>query len=319
MSNKNFDYVGKRKVFLAVPIVIAVITILTALIFGVPVDIEFKGGTMLTYSYEGSIDTNAVKSTVEALNLGTVGVTTGSAFGSDLETVQISFSSDSGLTADVQYSVSDKLEQAFPDNSLELINSQDVNPSAGFSFFLKCFVAVAFSFVLLIIYIAVRFKNIGGWSAGVFALVALANDVFMVFASFVFFRLPIDANFMAVILTILGYSINSTIVMYDRVRENRRLYGKKLNITELVNSSIQQTLSRSIKTTVTTCIAILSMCVVALVCGVESIISFVFPMFVGLVAGAYSSIFISGPLWASWKLRKGDEIKDEKKKALSNI
>ncbi len=310
MENKKyFDFVGKRKVFLAVPIVIAVITILTALILGVPVDIEFKGGTMLTYSYQGSIEPSAVKSTVEGLNLGTVGVTTGSAFGSDLETVQISFSSDSGLTADVQYEVSDKLEESFPDNALTLINSQDVNPSAGFSFFLKCFVAVAFSFVLLIIYIALRFKNIGGWSAGVFALVALCNDVFMVFAAFVFCRLPIDANFMAVILTILGYSINSTIVMYDRVRENRKLYGKKIEIAELVNSSIQQTLSRSIKTTVTTCIAILSMCVVAMICGVESIISFVFPMFIGLVAGAYSSIFISGPLWASWKLRAGAEKK----------
>lgn len=313
MENKKyFDFVGKQKIFLTVPIVIMAVTILTALIFGVPVDIEFKGGTMLTYSYTGTIDVNAVKSTVEELSLGTVGVTTGSAFGSDLETVQLSFSSEKGLTADVQYSVSEKLAAAFPENALELVNSQDVNPSAGFSFFLKCFVAVVFSFVLLIVYIAVRFKNIGGWSAGVFSLVALFNDVFMVFAAFVFCRLSIDANFMAVILTILGYSINSTIVMFDRVRENRKLYGKKLAITELVNASIQQTLSRSIKTTVTTCIAVLSMCVVALICGVESIISFVFPMLIGLLAGAYSSVFISGPLWAVWQLRAGDGKKKRK-------
>lgn len=314
MENKQyFDFVGKRKIFLAIPIAIAVVTILTALILGVPVDIEFKGGTMLTYSYTGTIDTSAVKSTVEELGLGTVGVTTGSAFGSDLETVQLSFSSAEGLTADVQYSVSEKMFAAFPENGLELVNSQDVNPSAGFSFFLKCFVAVIFSFLLLIVYIAVRFKNIGGWSAGVFSLVALFNDVFMVFAAFVFCRLSIDANFMAVILTILGYSINSTIVMFDRVRENRKLYGKKLEITELVNASIQQTLSRSIKTTVTTSIAVLSMCVVALICGVESIISFVFPMLIGLLAGAYSSVFISGPLWAAWRLREGDGTKNSPK------
>lgn len=314
MENKKyFDFVGKQKIFLAIPIIIAVITILTALILGVPVDIEFKGGTMLTYSYTGTIDVNAVKNTVEGLSLGTVGVTTGSAFGSDLETVQLSFSSEKGLTADVQYDVSEKLAAAFPENTLELVNSQDVNPSAGFSFFLKCFVAVLFSFLLLIIYIAVRFKNIGGWSAGVFSLVALFNDVFMVFAAFVFCRLSIDANFMAVILTILGYSINSTIVMFDRVRENRKLYGKKIGVAELVNASIQQTLSRSIKTTVTTSIAVLSMCVVALICGVESIISFVFPMLIGLLAGAYSSVFISGPLWAAWQLREGDGKKKTKK------
>ncbi len=311
---KEFDFIGKRKIFFAIPIVIAVITIITALIAGVPVDIEFKGGTMLTYSYTGELDTVAMQKTVEGLNLGTVGITSGSAFGTDLETVQISFSSDEGLTAEVQAGVTDALVAAYPDNALELVNSQDVNPSSGFSFFLKCFVAVMFSFILLVIYIAFRFKNIGGWSAGVFAIVALFHDVFMVFASFVFMRLPIDANFMAVILTILGYSINSTIVMFDRVRENRKLYGKKYTIPELVNVSVNQTLGRSIKTTVTTGIAVLAMCVVALVCGVESIVSFVFPMFIGLLAGAYSSIFISGPLWALWKTRPGAEEKEKKNK-----
>ncbi len=312
MKKFNFDFIGKRKIFFAISIVIAVITIITALIAGVPVDIEFKGGTMLTYSYVGELDAKGVQTTVEAMNLGTVGVTTGSAFGTDLETVQISFSSDEGLTADVQAGVTDALIAAYPDNTLELVNSQDVNPSSGFSFFLKCFVAVIFSFILLVIYIAFRFKNIGGWSAGVFAIVALAHDVFMVFASFVFLRLPIDANFMAVILTILGYSINSTIVMFDRVRENRKLYGKKMTIPELVNASINQTLGRSIKTTITTGVAVLSMCIVSLVCGVESIVSFVFPLFVGLLAGAYSSIFISGPLWAMWKTRPGADKKKAK-------
>lgn len=309
-NKKEFDFLKNKKVFFIIPVAIAVITIITALVIGVPVDIEFKGGTMLTYSYDGTINPNDVKAEVEKLNLGTVGVTTGSAFGSDMETVQVSFASDSGLTADVQAEVSDNLQTAFAGNNLVLVNSQDVNPSSGFSFFLKCFVAVAFSFVLLIIYIAFRFKNIGGVSAGAFALVALANDVFMVFASFVFLRLPIDANFMAVILTILGYSINNTIVLYDRVRENRKLYGKKLTINELVNKSINQSLTRSIKTTITTAIAVLSMCVVALIFGVESIISFVLPMFIGLLAGCYSSIFIAGPLWTVWKNRKNAPKED---------
>ncbi len=309
MQNNKFDFLKNKKIFFIIPIAIAVITIVTALIIGVPVDIEFKGGTMLTYSYKGTIDVNSVKSTVEEMNLGTVGVTTGSAFGSDLETVQIAFASDLGLTAEVQAQVTEKLQSTFADNTLELVNSQDVKPSAGFSFFLKCFVAVIFSFILLIIYIGIRFRNIGGWSAGAFALVALANDVFMVFATFVFMRLPIDANFMAVILTILGYSINNTIVLYDRVRENRKLYGKKLTVNELVNSSINQSLTRSIKTTVTTAIAVLSMCVVAILSGVESIVSFVFPMFVGLIAGAYSSIFIAGPAWTVWKNAHPDKKK----------
>ncbi len=310
MKQGRFDFLKNKKIFFIIPLVIAVATIITALIIGVPVDIEFKGGTLLTYSYTGTIDVNAVKATVEEMQLGTVGVTTGSAFGSDLETVKISFASDEGLTAEIQEQVTTKLKETYADNKLELVNSQDVKPSAGFSFFLKCFVAVMFSFLLLIIYIAIRFKNIGGWSAGAFALVALANDVFMVFATFVFMRLPIDANFMAVILTILGYSINNTIVLYDRIRENRKLYGKKITINELVNGSINQSLTRSIKTTVTTAVAVLSMCIVAWICGIESIVSFVFPMFVGLIAGAYSSIFIAGPAWTVWK-----NAHPEKKKA----
>ncbi len=311
-NNKYFDFCGKRKIFVSIPLIIVAITILTALIIGVPVDIEFKGGTMLTYSYTGTIDTSAVEATVEGLNLGTVGVTTGSAFGSDLETVQVSFSSDEGLTAEVQSNVTDTLVAAYPDNALELVNSQDVNPSSGFSFFLKCFVAVIFSFALLVVYTAIRFKNIGGWSAGLFAIAAVCLDVFMVFATFVFMRLPIDANFMAVVLTILGYSINSTIVMFDRVRENRTLYGKKLTINELVNKSIAQTVGRSIKTNIAIGVAVLSMCVVSLACGVESIISFVFPMFIGLASGTYSSIFVSVPLWALWKTKHIDDDKKNK-------
>lgn len=304
MANNSIDVIKNRKVFFIIPIVIALITIITALILGVPVAIEFKGGTLLTYSYTGTIDTNQVKSIVEQKGVGTVVVTTGSSFNSDLETVSVSFTSNEGVTADIQYEISQALTEAFPDNNIEIANSQDVNPSSGASFFLKCLVAVIFSFILLVVYIAFRFKKIGGWSAGVFAIVALVNDVFMAFAAFVFFRFSIDSNFMAVVLTILGYSINNTIVIYDRIRENRNLYGKKMGLVELVNSSISQTLKRSINTTVTTGSAVLIICIVAYICGVTSIISFAVPMIVGLIAGTYSSLLLAGPLWVMWQQHK---------------
>ena len=231
MNNKKvFDFIGYRKILFLIPIAIAVITVIFNCIFGVEMAIEFKGGTMLTYSYTGEIDTNAVKKTVEGENYGAVTVTTGSSMNSSLEVVEISFSSSEGLTADKQTALSDKLQQTFKDNSLTLVNSQDVNPTSGAEFFLKCLVAVLFSFVLLVIYIAFRFKKIGGLSAGVFALVALVHDCFMVYAVFVFCRFPIDANFMAVVLTVLGNSINNTIVVYDRIRENRNLYGNSLSL-----------------------------------------------------------------------------------------
>ena len=181
MNNKKvFDFIGYRKVLFLIPIVIAVITVIFNCIFGIEMAIEFKGGTMLTYSYTGEIDTNAVKKTVEGENYGAVTVTTGSSMNSSLEVIEISFSSSEGLTADKQTALSDKLQQTFKDNSLTLVNSQDVNPTSGTEFFLKCLVAVLFSFILLVIYIAFRFKKIGGLSAGVFALVALVHDCFMV-------------------------------------------------------------------------------------------------------------------------------------------
>lgn len=303
-SNKVLDIYGKRKVFYIIPIVIAVAALAVALIAGLEVDIEFKGGTLINYSYTGELDTAALKSAAEEFGYGSVNVTTGSAINSDTSNVTLSYASNDGLTADVLNDMSSKLMEQFKDNELTRLSSQDVNPTSGIKFFIKCLVAVVFSFILLVIYIAFRFKKIGGLSAGVFALVALMHDVVIVFASFIFFRLPIDANFMAVILTILGYSINNTIVTYDRIRENRTLYGKKVGLVELMNTSVTQTMTRSINTTVTTAFAALAICIVAWLCGVDSIISFAFPLFIGLAAGFYSSVFMSGSMWVSWQLHK---------------
>lgn len=311
-SKKIYDFIKMKKITFIIPVVIALAGLIMGLVAGLEVDIEFKGGTILTYGYSGELSMDDVKSAVEAGGFGTVNVTKASAVTSNLETVQISFASNEGLTVDVQSQVTDLLVEKFAANNIEQLNSQDVNPSSGATFFVKCLVAVLFSFLLLLIYIGFRFKKIGGISAGVFSLVALLHDVIIVFCVFIFFRLPIDANFMAVILTILGYSINNTIIIYDRVRENKTLYGKKMDIRELVNTSITQTLRRSIATTVTTAIAVLSICVIAFLFGVESIISFAFPMFMGLIAGAFSSIFLAGPMWAIWqehKLKKGTKTK----------
>lgn len=323
MNNKKvIDFIGHRKIFFAIPIAIFVITVLFNVIFGIEVAIEFKGGTMLTYSYSGEIDTEAVKSTVESFNYGAVKINTGSAMNSSLETVEVSFSSSEGLTADVQKEITDKLQETFKDNNLVLVNSQDVNPSSGTEFFIKCMVAVLFSFVLLVIYIAFRFKKIGGLSAGVFALVALVHDIFMVYAVFVYARFPVDANFMAVILTILGNSINNTIVVYDRIRENRNLYGDSMSLRELVNLSITQSLTRSVNTTLTTGFAVAAICVVCAICGVTSIMTFAIPMIVGLVFGTFSSLCIAGPLWVLWQEKHGKNLpsgKDEDKKSKKDL
>ncbi len=312
MTNKpQFDFCGKVKTFVLIPTIIFVVAIVTLIIFGMEVAIEFRGGTMITYSFTGDLDTGAVETAIQEGNYGSSRITTGSAIGSDVQTLTVSFASDTGLSDEEQAGVNALLIEKFAENNLKHEGSQDVSPSTGFKFFLKCIVAVIFSFIVLVIYIGFRFKKIGGISAGVFALVALLTDVFMVIATFVYFRLSIDANFMAVVLTVLGYSINNTIVIYDRIRENRTLYGNKLTHRELVNKSISQSMTRSVNTTITTGSAVAVICIIAVIFGINPILSFAFPMLVGLGSGIFSSLCLSGPLWVAWQER----FKKEKVKA----
>jgi preprotein translocase SecF subunit len=115
-------------------------------------------------------------------------------------------------------------------------------------------------------------------------------------------------NFIAVILTIIGYSLNDTIVIYDRIRENRRIYGSKMAPRELVDLSVNQTLVRCINTSVTTAISMIVVTVVAMLFNVDSIFSFSFPLILGLISGTYSSVCLASPLWVRWQEHKAKKL-----------
>ena len=188
-----------------------------------------------------------------------------------------------------------------------------MDPTIGKEFFAKSIVAVVAASLLILVYIAVRFKKIGGWPAGSMAVVALVHDLIVVYGVFVVMRIPLNGNFIAALLTILGYSINDTVVIYDRVRENRQLYGNSMDFATLVNNSINQSLRRSINTTISTLLALGTVCVVSVVFGLDSIFTFAFPLIIGMISGVYSTICIAGPLWVEWELHK--KAKPRKKKA----
>ncbi len=288
----------KRKIFFIISTCLVVFSILSTFIFGAKLDIQFKGGTLITYLYDGDIDTAQFKAdAMEAIGGLDMNVSTGSDFTTGRNTVKISLVSNAGLSADNQIALSTAITEKYAENNITLLESTDVSPSAGSEFFKKCLVAAALSSIVLIIYIAVRFKNIGGWLAGVCAIIALFHDIIIVYGAFVVMHMDINANFMAVILTILGYSVNDTIVIYDRIRENKTLYKGNLTLEQLTDLSINQSLTRSIHTSVTTIFAMLAVTVVALMRGVDSIISFSLPMMVGLIIGTYSSLFLASPLW----------------------
>lgn len=295
------DFVGKRKIFFTISVVMIALVVVASFVLGVNLDIQFKGGSIASYSYTGSVDADAFAKVVKDYTGGEASVQDQVNSVTGEHTLSVALSSDEGLSTEAQTELSEKLAEAFPENSIVMTDVNNVDPVMGQEFFKKCLVAIVFASALMILYIGVRFRKIGGWSAGCVSVIALIHDILIAYGAFVVLGYPINDNFIAVVLTILGYSINDTIVIYDRIRENERLYGSKKELGEIVNLSINQSKGRTINTTVSTVIALLSICIVASVMNVTSILTFAIPMTVGVVSGLYSSVCLSGPLWVFWK------------------
>ncbi len=309
-TRTNFDYVGKTKLWAIISGSLILLIVVFSFILKPEAAIQFTGGTMVTYTYTGEVDVEDIEKTVSALGTTTPTVTTGTSLTGDMQTIVVSFAADEKMNDEMLTNVTNTLIAAYPENNLENIDTTNVSASSGSLFFVNCLIAVVIAFVLLDIYIALRFKKIGGWSAGIIAICCLLHDVAITYGVYVFCGMPLDSNFMAVILTLLGYSINNTIIIYDRLRENRARYGSKKNDHELVNLSINQTLTRSINTSLMTLVATACVSIVCAARGITSILSFSIPLTVGIIAGFYSSVCLAGPIWIWWQ-----EHKSNKKKA----
>lgn len=298
------DFYGNRKKFFVLSSVLMVLVLAGCFIFGVKISIEFKGGTLATYGYSGSISENDVASVAKDYLGTSVKVQTGETFTGERQTTfTISFSMKKAFDASMQDELLGKLKEKFPDANIESLETNDVAATSGRTFLAKCLVAAAFAAIVLILYIAWRFKRISGWSAGAFAVVALVHDLIVVFGTFVICGFEIDSSFMAVILTILGYSVNDTIVIYDRIRENQTLLPPETKLPHLVNISLSQTMKRTIRTSITTIAAMLIVTVFAVFRNIPSIQHFSIPMTVGMISGCYSSLCLAPMLWTSWKTR----------------
>jgi preprotein translocase SecF subunit len=288
-----------RNIFFAISFIIMVIGIVSIFINGVDLSIQFKGGAIIKYSYTGEIDPElAAGKATEILNRNTEVQLT-----EDLAThgkkLVLNLSGNNGLEAGEQENLDKLLKEEFPEANLTLAESNVVEPFIGKRFLVNGMTAIALTSLFIIIYVRFRFKRISGTSAGVISLIALVHDVLVVFFTFVIFKMPINDSFIAVTLTIIGYSINDTIVVYDRIRENQPYFEKK-TFEELVDTSINQSLTRSIKTSVTTGVCILIVYVLAFVYNIDSIKTFSIPMFIGITSGCYSTLCIAGPMLVMW-------------------
>lgn len=303
MTNKIINTKKAFKIAIIVYAVIFVIGLAVTFIAGPKLDINFSGGAKISYSYTGDINADDFKETVKSALNKEFNLSQNTSLSGDIKTFVISLVGKDSLSAEVQDNITTALEKKFADNSVQLYDATSVSPTVATNFFLKSLVAVLITAALVVVYVGVRFRKIGGVSAALTALCALVLDLIVSFFACVIFRLPIDLNYMAVVLTILGYSLNDTIVIYDRVRENKK-HNSKLLVAENVDLSITGIMKRNIITTTTTVCAVVTIVVVSEVCGLTSLRSFAIPMVFGLISGCISSLFVSGPLWVIYKQHK---------------
>lgn len=310
MAKMKDVQINSKKIFkisLIAYAAILIIGIVFGIIFGVSLDINFKGGTRITYAFSGDIKDKDFDAAVGEVVTKKYTISRNTSIAGDTDTFTISLVGKKSLSAKTQEELTAKLNEKFADNNIELYDSNSVSPTVAGTFFLKSLVAVLIAAALVVVYVGIRFKKIGGITAALTALCALVLDLMVTFVACIVFRLQIDSNYIAVVLTILGYSLNDTIVCYDRVRENKKLFPE-LTTEQNMNLSIKGILTRNIVTSVTTSLAVLTIVVVSELYGLSSLRTFAIPMTFGLFSGCISSLFIAGPLWVVWR-----EKRDKKK------
>lgn len=269
---------------------------------GVMLDTQFTGGVVLSYTVDGAADLAAIEAEAEQVTDRAVTVQETKSNVGEERKLQVTLAGNGGISPEEQKKITAALEQAVGNQKIALAQTYAVEPYIGERSLKNAAIAIGLSFLFIVLYVAFRFSTLSGLAAGVTALIALFHDVFVVFFVFVLAGIPLNDAFVAVVLTIIGYSINDTIVVYDRIRENQKECAK-MDIIELNDLSVSQILARSVNSSLTTGMCVFIILVAAMMFQITSIWAFALPMLFGLISGCYSSICIASLLWAIWKNR----------------
>ena len=269
--------------------------LLTAFGQGINLGIDFAGGMSMEYNMGESFDESKISAVLNELGLEGATVTKQGQGGTEA-VIRIKSISEEGVQG-VQANFEEKVKEIYPN----MTQSGDVNyvgPVAGATLLKNAILSVVIASVLMLIYIAIRFDL----NSGLAAVFGLVHDVFMMLSFMVLLRSVIQMNssFIAAALTIVGYSINNTIVIFDRIRENARKLPSSMARDEVVNISVKESLGRTICTTLTTLITICALYIL----GVDSIKEFALPIIIGILSGVYSANMINGYVWAFLEERK---------------
>ena len=301
---------GNRKIFFIISLVLMVVSAASLIFQGFNLDTDFAGGMAVTFGLGTDFEVKDVEALVsEALG---VNKEASSVQKSENNEAIIKFGFDTALKTDDERTafsnekidaIKAKLTEKY--GEIEVKNQDVVSPSTGKELARSAVWMSIFAALAILIYVTFRFEFV----SGVCAVIALVHDVLILCGIYSICRIAIDTNFIAAVLTVLGYSINATIVIFDRIRENTR-HAKKQTYSEIANTSINQTMRRSINTTITTLLTI----GMVFILGVTSIKEFALPIIIGILIGTYSSICIAGTVWATWK----DSAVNAKAKAKAN-
>lgn len=257
---------------------------------GFNLGIDFKGGTLIEISAPQAIDVSQVREVVSAMDLGDVQV---QSFG-DVNHAQVRFESPAANPAQVVEDVKESIRGAVP--NAEFPRTEVVGPKVSAELFTGGITALGLAILLMMIYVWFRFE----WHFGLGAVLALFHDVILTLGLFSVFRLEFTLTIIAALLTIIGYSMNDTVVVFDRLRENLRKY-KKMPLGELVDLSINETLSRTLITGVTALMALVGLYFL----GGEALSGFAVAMIFGIVIGTYSSVYVAAPAILLWGVKRG--------------
>lgn len=275
-----FNIIEKRKILFAIPCAIVLVGIICFFIFGgLNTDIDFTGGTAMEIDLGEKFNENAIRDAIGKVD----GVKVSSVQSSGATKTIVKTAE---LPHDKLVAVQDAIKSAFPNSTISSVDS--VSATMGREMWWSAAKAIILAVALMLVYIWFRFELY----SGIAAILALCHDVIVIIAMYAIFQFPVNSTFIAAILTILGYSINATIVVFDRIRENQRIM-RQAKFGEIVNTSVWQTLARSINTSVTTLITLICLYVL----GVTSIKQFALPLVIGVVCGTFSSVFIAGQFW----------------------
>lgn len=302
---KNFAFTKFFKFAIALPIAIVVAAVIVLIACGgFNLGIDFTGGTMMTFAMGQDFDLNVVRDQVEAQGItNAVYATSGS--GEDAQAiVRMHDLDDPDRETEIRAAVEEGLQAVYPNAAF--LNIDRVGAVAGRELVQNAALSVGIACILMLCYIWLRFEI----HFGVTAVIALVIDVAVMLSMVAILRLQINSSFIAAVLTIVGYAINNTIVIFDRIRENRKKYRREKNAKEIADLSVRETLARTINTTVTTLLTIVTLYIL----GVDSIREFALPIIVGLIAGNFTSIFIAPSLWGIWTDKKANELALAKRK-----